>query len=143
MFRGVNTGNGSVPCVAAVAEWKYWDEDKWLPADITASCEDVRDHGMDNMDRYLDKHHSKPSLVCCGLFKRQKIKAASYLIPSRRDHILPIGTTKSLPYPGPAEEAGMDYSEQFQWHHLHHPHQCECGIENPDGLPGVAKYRSF
>ena len=64
MFRGVNTVNGSVPCVASVAEWKYWDDDKWVPADITITCDDVRDHGMDNMDinRYLDKH-SKPFLV--------------------------------------------------------------------------------
>ena len=47
MFRGVNTGNGSVPCVAAVAEWKYWDEDKWVPADITASCDDAMENGTD------------------------------------------------------------------------------------------------
>ena len=38
VFRGVDTGNTSEPCVASVAEWRYWDEDRWTPADITVSC---------------------------------------------------------------------------------------------------------
>ena len=38
VFRGTDTGNRSEPCVATVAEWRYWDEDQWTPADITASC---------------------------------------------------------------------------------------------------------
>ena len=38
VLRGADTGNRSEPCVAAVAEWRYWDEDQWTPADITVSC---------------------------------------------------------------------------------------------------------
>ena len=39
VLRGADTGNRSEPCVAAVAEWRYWDEDQWTPADITVSCD--------------------------------------------------------------------------------------------------------
>ena len=39
VLRGADTGNRSEPCVAAVAEWRYWDKDQWTPADISVSCD--------------------------------------------------------------------------------------------------------
>ena len=46
VLRGADTGNRSEPCVAAVAEWRYWDEDQWTPADISVSC-DTGEQGRD------------------------------------------------------------------------------------------------